>query len=147
MTTWPKQARCQCGDLTVTVLGPPRSAVACHCTDCQRRTGSAFGISIVFDLADVTVKAEDCGTYQRISDGGETVQQRFCRPCGTTVLWQADVHPGLIVVAGGAFDDTSWVAPAFHAWTRTGQDWFHRSGDLPRYARTPWHDDADTAGA
>jgi hypothetical protein len=35
---------CHCGALRYTMAMPPRWIHACHCTDCQRHTGSAFGL-------------------------------------------------------------------------------------------------------
>jgi hypothetical protein len=37
-----------CGSLRAEATGEPAPVVACHCTECQRRTGSAFGVSTIF---------------------------------------------------------------------------------------------------
>ncbi len=34
---------CQCGNIRYEVVGTPKQLVVCHCTDCQRQSGSAFG--------------------------------------------------------------------------------------------------------
>jgi hypothetical protein len=39
---------CACGAVRYRVKGSPERASVCHCTFCQRRTGSAFGISVYF---------------------------------------------------------------------------------------------------
>ena len=67
------QASCQCGKLTATIDdGAAPMVVACHCIDCQKRTGSPFGsmayyprdtpfhaVSVLFGfLAAVTRKNE-----------------------------------------------------------------------------------------
>ena len=49
------QARCACGDLTVTLPGPSSAVVACHCEDCQRRTGSPFGVGAYYSSDAVQV--------------------------------------------------------------------------------------------
>jgi hypothetical protein len=36
---------CHCGAVRYRVLSNPMLAGVCHCTSCQRRSGSAFGIS------------------------------------------------------------------------------------------------------
>jgi hypothetical protein len=52
-------ATCACGQTSITVNGWPTMHGVCHCTNCKRRTGSAFGISAYFDkTAVVEVKGE-----------------------------------------------------------------------------------------
>ena len=46
---------CLCGAVRYTVTGAPVRAVACHCKFCQRRTGSAFIVSIWFDEKDTRI--------------------------------------------------------------------------------------------
>ena len=50
-------ARCACGAASILVQGEPVQYIVCHCTNCKRRTGSAFGISASFQGADVTGKS------------------------------------------------------------------------------------------
>ena len=41
-----RTAHCSCGALRVEVSADPDAVVACHCGECQRRTGSVFGRSV-----------------------------------------------------------------------------------------------------
>lgn len=43
---------CQCGDVRYEVTGTLRRLIACHCTDCQRQSGSAFGMTMVVSESD-----------------------------------------------------------------------------------------------
>ena len=45
-------ARCCCGSLRVEATGEPLIGV-CHCTECQRRTGSAFAVVAFFPKEQV----------------------------------------------------------------------------------------------
>ena len=40
---------CQCGYVTYAVNGEPTSLNVCHCLDCQKQSGSAFGMSLVIE--------------------------------------------------------------------------------------------------
>ena len=115
-------ASCSCGALTLTCEGEPIRTSMCHCRDCQRRTGSAFGIQTRFDAAQVTI-AGPTSTYQRTGDSGGIATFRFCPTCGSTVCWELDGLPGSLAVAVGAFADPEFPAPTFsvyedrkHAW-------------------------------
>jgi hypothetical protein len=46
-------AQCQCGQLSAAISGTTEQIVACHCTDCQRRSGSPFGVVAYFPEAIV----------------------------------------------------------------------------------------------
>ena len=46
-------ARCCCGEIGIEVEGLPFLHVVCHCDNCKRRTGSAFGIAAYFEDSQV----------------------------------------------------------------------------------------------
>lgn len=37
---------CQCGAVRYRIVGTPLDLAVCHCTECQRQSGSAFGMSL-----------------------------------------------------------------------------------------------------
>jgi len=58
----------------------------------------------------------------------------------TSVERMGDPHPiedtdelrrvgGVLSLRAGTFDDTSWVVPAGHIWTRSAQPWFQFGAD------------------
>ena len=46
-------AHCCCGSLRAEVNGEPVLVHVCNCTECQRRTGSVFGVSSLFPKTEV----------------------------------------------------------------------------------------------
>ena len=52
-----RTAHCSCGALRVEVSADPDAVVACHCGECQRRTGSMFGVGAYFKKEHI--RAED----------------------------------------------------------------------------------------
>ena len=42
----PLTGGCQCGKIRYEITGAPQLVYTCHCTDCQRITGSAFSLGI-----------------------------------------------------------------------------------------------------
>ena len=48
----PIEGGCQCGGLRYQVGAPPVMIYACHCANCQRIAGSAFGLSATIETGD-----------------------------------------------------------------------------------------------
>ncbi len=120
MTT--RTAACACGKLQVSCQGEPEIVSLCHCLDCQRRTGSAFGIVAFFprDAVDAVGRTK---TFTRSSDSGRTVTFHFCPDCGTTVYWEAKARPKSFGIAVGAFADPDFPAPSQSVWDERRHHW------------------------
>ena len=95
-------ARCSCGALTLTLPEPSKLVVACHCLDCQRRTGAPFGVGAFYPVDAVAISGTP-KEFTRDAASGRKVHFYFCPNCGSTVFWKPDILPPLIGVAvGGA---------------------------------------------
>ena len=80
----------------------------CHCLDCQRRTGSAFGVQARFSKGEIEYRGAS-KTFERKGDTGSSVTFRFCPHCGTTVCWNPEKLPDQTSVAVGAFAEPNFV--------------------------------------
>jgi hypothetical protein len=104
-------ARCSCGAVTLTLPEPSKLVVACHCLDCQRRTGAPFGVGAFYQV-DVVAISGTPKEFTRDAASGGKVHSYFCPNCGSTIYWRADNLPSLIGVAVGAFADPITRAPS-----------------------------------
>jgi hypothetical protein len=95
---------------------------ACHCLECQRRTGSPFGIAAFFEANSTEIVGSSC-VYQRRSDSGFTVTLHFCGTCGSTVFWYPARKPSAVAVAVGCFGDPSFPAPSQAVYTEHRYPW------------------------
>ncbi|MCP3469691.1 GFA family protein [Bradyrhizobium sp. CCGUVB1N3] len=119
-------ARCGCGAVTLSLPGLSKLIVACHCIDCQRRTGAPFGVGAFYPAATVTVSGRP-KEFTRAAASGGKVQSYFCPDCGSTVYWKSSNLPAFIGVAIGAIADAGYTAPvrsvfeqSKHAWVEIG---------------------------
>ncbi len=117
-----RTASCACGQLAIDCLGEPQKVSLCHCLDCQRRTGSTYGIAAFYLRDDVTARGR-ANAYQRSSDSGHAVKFHFCPECGSSVYWEPERMPALIAVAVGAFADPSFPAPTQSVWKQHRHPW------------------------
>jgi hypothetical protein len=127
MTITTRVARCVCGQLTASCLGDPASVSLCHCLQCQRRTGSTYGIAAFFPTNNVTLTGK-ARRFTRSSDSGKPVSFYFCPDCGSTVYWTPDRKPELIAVAVGAFADPEFPAPSQAVYAEHRHRWV---SDMP----------------
>ena len=104
-----RKASCCCGACSVEVQGEPALNAICHCNNCKRRTGSAFGWSAYFADDRLTGRSGDFRLYEI---AGANPQQRwFCAVCGSTVLWKVAFRPHQTGIAGGCFVDPPLPEP------------------------------------
>jgi len=107
-----RTATCACGITTLSVNGEPEIYGICHCADCKRRTGSAFGISAYFPKTEVTrLKGETLVYPFHHAELKHDQERHFCKTCGTTLFWYISTLPDMIGVAGGCFTDDSLGEP------------------------------------
>ena len=118
-----RTAQCSCGQLSVIVDGEPSMIVLCNCNECQRRTGSVFGVGAYFGHDQVKIVNGDASAYRRSSDSGRSAEAFFCPTCGTSVYWQLELWPDRYGIAVGCFADPSFPQPGLAAWAEMKHDW------------------------
>ena len=128
---------CLCGAARYRVaLGLRLAPYACHCTDCQTRSGSAFGIQLVIDEADLVVTGSTIqGRHQQPS--GAIVRIVACSDCLTRLYTTNDRRPGSVTLRAGTLDTSGSLVPAFHVWTASRQPWVVIPDDVPALAGQP----------
>jgi hypothetical protein len=126
-----RRAACNCGQLQLICEGEPARISICHCLACQRRTGAAFGYQAWFERPKITAISGRSTEFKRVADSGKSVTSRFCPVCGSTVYWEAELFPGLIAVAVGAFADPAFPPPKHSVWERRRHAWVETPADLP----------------
>ncbi len=117
------EGSCQCGTIRYEVTGPHKTIVACHCSDCQRQSGSAFGMTMVVAEANFRLTKGAVKIDAQRSDAGRRKLGAFCPDCGCRIYNQTEWREGTISVKPGTLDDTSWLVPDMHLWTRNKQSW------------------------
>ena len=94
----------------------------CHCLNCQRRTGSAFGVQARFAREQVTFSGA-ATEFVNAGDSGGRATFRFCPTCGATVFWEAEALPGFVTVAVGAFADPGFMTPTVSVYEERRHAW------------------------
>ena len=118
----PQTGGCQCSAIRYEITQAPQMVYTCHCSDCQRMTSSAFSIGCVLAEGAFRVVRGEPKAVHRLADSGSETIWLICPECGS---WVCASRPGSTVrnVRGGTLDDTSWLRPTVHFWTRNKQPW------------------------
>ncbi|AYG60277.1 GFA family protein [Rhizobium jaguaris] len=130
-------ARCSCGALTIELPEPPKLIVACHCIECQRRTGAPFGAGAFYPVEAVAISGT-AKEFTRDAASGGKVHTYFCPNCGSSVYWRADNLPSMIGVAVGALADAKCPPPAKSIFEQSKHSWVQINGavdHLPQGSR------------
>jgi hypothetical protein len=122
-TTTPRSGGCQCGQIRYRIHGPARMLYACHCSDCQKQSASAFGMSLIVDREQIEISAgaESRRHWETRGDDGRIKRCTFCSRCGTRLFHGGD--DARVSVKAGSLDDTRGLRPVAHIWLRSAQPW------------------------
>ena len=123
---------CTCGAIRYRVLSKPLFVHCCHCTWCQRETGSAFAINALIEAEMVEITKGTPVSEILPSASGQGQKFTRCPDCGVT-LWSnyAAAKDAVHFLRVGTLDDPDHMPPNIHIFTSSKQDWVHLSGDVP----------------
>ena len=95
---------CVCGSVRYVTQGDPLRVTVCHCTWCQKRTGTAFAVEPVFNEDQVEITGGPLTKYRHISnESGRWLDLEFCPKCGTNIGLTLEWRPGARIIDAGTF--------------------------------------------
>ena len=127
---------CMCGAVRFELAGPLHDARYCHCTRCQRRTGTAASANASIERGSLTLlSGGDLIRAWRPPDGYERL---FCGECGSALFGRGRDDPEDLTVRLGAIDGDPGVRPGFRQFVESAAPWETLPDDgLRRYERRP----------
>ena len=81
---------CHCGYITYEVEADLERTTICHCTDCQRLSGSAFRVVVRVPGDTFKITAGEPTIYVKTGESGARRVQGFCPRCGTSIYSTAE---------------------------------------------------------
>lgn len=123
---------CTCGRVRYRLLINPMFVHCCHCTWCQRETGSAFAINALIESHQVEVIKDNLEKIVTPTAGEQPQDIYRCKDCKVAV-WS---HYGVIgnaisFIRAGTLDDPNRCPPKIHIFTSTKQEWVILPADVP----------------
>jgi hypothetical protein len=118
----PYTGGCQCGSVRYVLTAEPIRVGACHCRECQRQSGSAFGMFMPVKKDSLTVTGPT-KQVTRKADSGNEVSGVFCPECGVRIYHVLKSTPDVVSLKPGTLDDTRWLRPELFIWMKSAQGW------------------------
>ena len=75
--------------------------------------------------------------WRRVIEGTRAIGCVFGGECGVRLLHNPERNPQVSIVKPGTLDDTGWLDPVGHVWTRSAQSWFEIPDDGVNYDAQP----------
>lgn len=135
--TIPYTGGCQCGQIRYEIRSEPLTLYACHCTECQKQSSSAFGMSMPVPREAFMILQGQPKEWSRLSASGRQVTCSFCGDCGTRLFHSPARNPKIINVKPGTLDETQWLQPVGNLWTQSAQKWVIFSDEMLNYEAQP----------
>jgi hypothetical protein len=134
MSDFSAKGQSLCGAVHVVAKAKPLRMAHCHCCrDSQRVSGAGHTSNALFEAAHVEVTGET-SSFAVKADSGNTLTRHFCPICGSRVFATNSGRPGMIVLAAGPFDDSSWFKPQAVLYTRSRHEWDTADDAVPSFA-------------
>ena len=127
---------CHCRQLTYRYSGQPHCCYTCHCTDCQRASGSAFTSNLIVDHQDIALVSGHASEIY-YSHNDEHLLVTCCRDCATDLFLYFKSRPSTATILTGTFFEQHWVSPIAHIWTRSSAPWLKLDDGLPCFEEQP----------
>lgn len=119
----PLAGGCLCGAVRYELAAPPLMIYNCHCTNCQKITGSAFTVAATVPEAALSFVKGTPARIEWTADSGNLRFGFFCGACGSRIANGQTPTNGLLSFRCGTLDDTSWVEPVGDIWTKSAMKW------------------------
>jgi hypothetical protein len=123
---------CHCGAIRYEAVVDPGRAGICHCTDCQKLTGSAYRVSIPAQEGSLRVLAGEPAVYVKVGDSGARRAQAFCGNCGSPLYAYDADEPRVHGLRVGCIEERAMLVPRTQKWCRSALPWTQSLGELPR---------------
>jgi len=141
----PWSGSCLCGKVQYLLNEHPLAFYACHCTDCQRRTGGAMRLAMWVNRSALQVTQGEPLLLTFALGNGRERRAKSCRDCDTRLWAEPNDKPSMASLLPGTLHNSREFEPVAHLWMKSALPWVvvppgaavyetqpERSGELTR---------------
>ena len=115
---------CLCGKIRYSVSQPLKNLIVCHCTHCQKASGTGASQNAIVPTSAVTFTSGQPKMFADTAASGRILNRYFCGDCGSPLYSQRATMPEMMVLRVGSLD----APPAdmkimMNIWTNSARPW------------------------
>ncbi|MHA1544921.1 MAG: GFA family protein [Alphaproteobacteria bacterium] len=117
---------CSCGHVRYKIISKPLIVHCCHCSCCQRQTGTAFALNALFEADYVELLQGDVTEITVPSPSGRGQKIARCPKCQVAVwsnYYMGGIKDLIRFIRVGTLDDPNRLPPDVHIYTISKQPW------------------------
>ncbi len=122
---------CLCGGIRIEITGKVGPVVYCHCSRCQKASGTAFAANADVRRKYWTMVAG--ADLVREFESSPGVMRAFCSRCGSPIYSTRVANPDIVRVRLGLLDADPERRSLAHFWVGNKAPWFAITDDLPQF--------------
>ena len=124
---------CHCGFVSYEADVDPEMVSICHCTDCQRLTGTAYRVTISAPRETFAITAGEPKLYEKLGDNSRKRLQYFCPNCGSPVYTTGEKEDAEeVVIRLGTVNQRHEFHPRSQIWCSSELSWAEDLSSLPK---------------
>lgn len=127
---------CLCGDVSYSISGPPLIVAQCHCSDCQKSSGTGHTIGAMFQSDELMVNG-NLTEYSHGSIKYSKVTKSFCAKCGTHLFGRNTRIPNHVTIPLGIIDESSGMEVEVVIFARDKPHWDTLKNNVSVYETQP----------
>lgn len=117
------EGSCHCGEITFVAEGSRDNVQICHCTDCQKLSGSPFRATVSVRESETTVVGTPA-IYIKTADSGTKRLNAFCGTCGSPIYSTAPTGDDReFRLRLGLIEQRALLVPKTQGWRRSMLPW------------------------
>jgi len=132
------KGRCFCGSVSYQLNfdGEPIFEALCHCSHCQRWSGTAFVSAMLVPKEALKLEGE-IQYFEHKGGSGHDLKRGFCPKCGGHILLWTTKRPNGVMIMAGSLDDPSAFRPTMNIFCRSAQEHMWHLGALKQFDGAP----------
>jgi len=124
---------CHCGYITYEAEADPEKVGICHCSDCQKLSGSAFRTAIRVTSDNFRMLSGEPTIYAKTAESGAKSAQAFCPRCGSPIYAaRFGDAPKFYNIRLGTVRQRDQLVPKCQFWSRSELHWLPSLATIPK---------------
>lgn len=131
-----KSGSCLCGKIKYMYTGNSKVFQYCHCSRCQKFTGSAYASNIIVDPDQFHWICGESNIGRFELPNTKHFATCFCKACGSSLPWLTQSGKAIVIPAGTLDDDPQEI-PVHNVYFADKPSWHIDPQKLPAYDSLP----------